>query len=124
MHCVHSIEKFEAGNGHKAVILKLGGNLDDSVEPVLRLEFDKTLIKARKAGVILDLAMVTKLCSAAIGRIYSFGRYLMNDHIPFVIVVPEDEKVSKKLVKYTNNFDLAPDIEVARAMLGIDEVED
>ena len=121
MHRLHSIEVSETDNGHHAVVIKLQGSMDDEVERILRLEFDKTLVRERQGGVILDMKNVTEIGGIVQTRIASFARHLAHDGIEMVIVTPRNRVPALGLVSLASSFSMVPRLEMAKEMLGITE---
>jgi anti-anti-sigma regulatory factor len=120
MHRIHSIEVSETTDGEHAIMIKLGGELDNEMEPILRLEFDKTLCRERSGGVILDLRGVNKIEGTVIARISSFSGNLDKDCISLIVVPPRDLDVATRLLRIASRFEaMVPTVRAAKEMLGI-----
>lgn len=120
MHRVHGIEVSETSVGLVAVMIKLVGELDDSMEPILRLEFDKTLVRERRGGVILDLRGVSLMTRTVKMRIVAFAKSLEEDGIELVIVTPRRLDVAETLLDSADRFSMIPSLQMAKEMLEID----
>lgn len=121
MHRIHGIEMSETDSGQQAIMIKLVGELDDGMEPILRLEFDKTLVRKRQGGVILDLRGVSHLANSVKMRIIAFAKHLQNDGIELVIVTPRRLDVAEMLIDSADKFSMIPSLNMAKEMLDITE---
>jgi len=120
MHRIHSIELSETDDeGRRAILIKLGGELDEDFEPMIRLELDKTLRRDRRGGVVIDMSTVTSMSGAVSGRLLYFTRCLKGDAICALLVVDTEDTIPIVLpcAKY---FDaIVPSIDIAEEILDV-----
>lgn len=122
MHRIHSIDVSETDNGSNAVIIKLGGELDDDFVPFIRMECDKTLLRNRRGGVILDLSEVTLISGSVIGHLVYFAKVLIKDGIKLILVVSDTGSSPVAMLPYMDFFDaVVPELTIAKEILEIEE---
>jgi len=115
MHKLH-----DTVHGTKAISFKFDGELGDEMEPRLRMEFDKTLVRERTGGVILDMSSVTKLGGTIIARTSSLAASLHRDGIRFIIVLPHDIDCAALMMGVKGRFgSVTSTAKDAKALLGI-----
>jgi anti-anti-sigma regulatory factor len=121
MHRIHGVEVCVTDDALHAVIITIWGSLDTEMERILRVEFDKTLRRNRKAGVIVDLADTDHVSPAAIARLLDFSKHLRKDSIPLYLVVNNELEEHFRRYRVTERLTLVRNIDAAKERLGITE---
>ena len=121
MHFKEGITIQETDDGLVAVINTLVGVVGHEMGTIIRMEFDKTLRRARTGGVILDLSVVESLEMSIVGLINGFWRSLRHDGINLVVVCKGKVEEDFRRVRMIPDITTTTSLEEAMEILGITE---
>jgi anti-anti-sigma factor len=119
MHLDHSVTIIETDDGDKAAIIKICGTIFYDLVPALRVEFDHTLRKHRRGGIIVDLVDLVKMDSSALLLLVAFSRDIKAASIELALVPSPSFKETMEKRNLTSFFKCFETVDEAQEALGL-----
>lgn len=117
LHFREKVTKLVNSRAERGVLIEFLGNLEYRFGPKIRHEFDVTIEKNRKGGVILDLRTVHRMDSSILGLLLFFNDELKKQEVPLILVPSAEVRDALYYTKLKSFFVLSDTVDEAKASL-------